>query len=96
MIDLATVRLEGVVAGAVCSGQGAPIVSSTVADVNGDGFPDLNASFQVQQALIQRGDNQACVTGWLQPVGARVRRAPFEARDALSVRRSDDDDDHRR
>ena len=73
MIDLATVRLEAVVAGAACSGQGAPIVSARrVADLNGDGVPDLSASFKVQQASIQPGDNQACMTGSLRPVAGAL------------------------
>jgi Tol biopolymer transport system component len=86
MIDVTSVRLEGVRTGAVCSGGGAPVLFSTLADTNADGLLDLQLKYQVLQAAIERGDDQACTAGAFRTVEGRFRDARFEARDRLNVK----------
>jgi hypothetical protein len=86
MLDPATIRLEGLRAGAACSGNGAPIQRSTTGDTNGDGIADLTLKFEVKKASIAKGDNEACTTGVIRPVVDRFPGAPFESRDHLNVK----------
>lgn len=86
MIDLPSVRLEGVRSGAVCSGAGAPVLLSTLTDTNADGMLDLQLKYQVLQARIERGDDQACTAGAFRRVEGRFRDARFEARDRLNLK----------
>jgi hypothetical protein len=72
--------------GAVCAGGGAPVLLSSLADTNADGLLDLQLKYQVLQAAIQRGDDQACTTGAFRTVEGRFRDASFEARDRLNVK----------
>jgi hypothetical protein len=86
MIDLPSVRLEGLVAGAACSGLGAPPLLVSVGDTNQDGIPDVQTKFSVRDARIERGDDQACVTGRFRAVPGRFPDATFETRDHLNVK----------
>ena len=86
MVDLASVSLEGLRQGGVCAGNGAPLNNTGVLDKNSDGIPDLTANFQVLQASISRGDNEACLTGDFRRIPGRFRNASFEARDHLNVK----------
>lgn len=86
MIDVSSVRLEGVRSGAVCSGTGAPVQLSSLADTNADGLLDLQLKYQVLQARIEHGDDQACTTGVFRRVEGRFRDAQFEARDRLNLK----------
>jgi len=86
MVDLASARLEGLRQGGVCAGNGAPLNNTGILDKNSDGIPDLTANFQVLQASISRGDNQACLTGDFRRIPGRFRGASFEARDHLNVK----------
>jgi hypothetical protein len=86
MLDLASVRLEGLRAGQTCAGDGAPIDRSGTHDPNSDGILDLNLKFDVKKASIAKGDNQACMTGAFRHVEGRFPDARFEARDHLNVK----------
>jgi hypothetical protein len=86
MIDLSSVRLEGLRQGGVCQGDGAPLNHSNLVDTNSDGILDLNVNFQVLQASISRGDDEACLTGDFRRVEGRFSSASFEARDHLNVK----------
>jgi hypothetical protein len=86
MVDLSSLRLEGVVTGATCSGGGAPAEQINVGDYNSDGIPDLQMKFEVLAAAVDRGDDQACVTGDFRRVEGRFREASFETRDHLNVK----------
>jgi hypothetical protein len=85
MVEASSVSLEGVRAGAACSGSGAPLNNTNVGDVNSDGIPDLQANFRVEQASIEHGDDEACLTGDFRRIEGRFRNASFEARDHLNV-----------
>jgi hypothetical protein len=85
MIDLSTVRLEGVVTGARCSGKGASMQQTNIGDFNSDGIPDVQTKFQVLDAAVDPGDDQACTTGAFRHIDGRFRDATFEARDKLNV-----------
>jgi hypothetical protein len=86
MVDLPSVRLEGVVAGARCSGLGAPMESVNVGDYNSDGIPDVQTKFEVLDARVDPGDDQACTTGAFRSIEGRFRDATFESRDHLNVK----------
>jgi hypothetical protein len=86
MIDLASIRLEGLRKGAACAGDGAPIQRSAAGDVNGDGIADLSLKFEVKKASIAKGDDEACTTGAFRPVVDRFPGALFESRDHLNVK----------
>lgn len=86
MVDLSSVRLEGVVSGATCSGAGAPPEQVNLGDFNSDGIPDIQTKFEVLDAAVDPGDNQACVTGAFRHIDGRFRDASFETRDHLSVK----------
>jgi hypothetical protein len=86
MVSLSTVRLEGVVSGATCSGVGAPPDQINLGDFNSDGIPDVQTKFEVLDAAVDPGDNQACVTGEFRHIDGRFRDASFESRDHLNVK----------
>ena len=86
MIDVTTIRLEGLKAGTACASNGAPIYSKVLGDLNGDRIADLDLKFQVQRASIAKGDDQACMTGAFRPVEGRFPGALFESRDHLNVK----------
>jgi hypothetical protein len=86
MLDLSSLGLEGLRQGGACLGNGAPLNNSNLVDSNSDGILDLNANFQVLQASISRGDNEACLTGDFRRVEGRFGPASFEARDHLNVK----------
>jgi hypothetical protein len=95
MIDLGSVRLEALVAGAPCSGDGAgfahdlsdpTIYASHLQDSNGDGILDLQVHFSIPDALVDPGDDEACLTGSFRRIEGRFRPATFEARDQLNVK----------
>jgi hypothetical protein len=86
MVSLSTVRLEGVVSGATCSGAGAAPDQINVGDFNSDGIADVQTKFQVLDARVDAGDNQACVTGAFSRIDGRFRDARFETRDGLNVK----------
>ncbi len=86
MLDITSIRLEGLKAGTACAGNGAPISSKVLGDLNGDRIADLNLKFQVLNASIAKGDDQACMTGAFRPVEGRFPGAPFESRDRLNVK----------
>ena len=79
-------ELEGLNQGGVCAKNGAPLNSSSLTDTNSDGILDLNANFQVLQASISPGDNEACLTGTFRRIEGRFGPASFEARDHLNVK----------
>ncbi len=86
MLDLATVRLEGLQSGATCNRDGAPLDGSSVTDANSDGILDLNTKVRVENASIARGDDEACITGSFRRIEGRFRDARFETRDDLNVK----------
>jgi hypothetical protein len=86
MLDLMSIRLEGLRQGATCAGDGAPIYRAGATDSNHDGIADLLLKFQVLKASIAKGDDQACMTGAIQPVPDRFPGARFESRDHLNVK----------
>jgi hypothetical protein len=86
MVDLPSVRIEGLRQGGVCARDGAPLNNINILDKNSDGIPDLQANFQVELASIAKGDDQACLTGDFRRVEGRFRDASFEARDHLNVK----------
>jgi len=86
MLDLPSIRLEGLRAGGVCLGDGAPIQQASASDSNNDGIADLSLKFDVKKASIARGDNEACTTGLIRPVVDRFPGARFESRDHLNVK----------
>jgi hypothetical protein len=86
MVDFSSVELEGLKQGGVCARNGAPLNNSSLTDTNSDGILDLNGNFQVLQASISRGDNEACLTGTFRRVEGRFGPASFEARDHLNVK----------
>lgn len=87
MLDLASIRLEGLQTGAACAGNGAPIDRMGAVDANGDGITDLSLKFQVQKASIEPGDDQACMTGTIRAVEGRFDATPFEARSSIRLSR---------
>lgn len=87
MLDLASIRLEGLQSGAACSGDGATLDGTSVTDANGDGIPDLGTKVRVQEASIAPGDDEACLTGRFRWIEGRFRDATFQARDHLNVTR---------
>jgi hypothetical protein len=86
MVDLASIRLEGVVSGATCSGNGALLQQINLGDFNSDGIPDVQAKVEVLDAAVDPGDNQACATGPFRHIEGRFHDATFEARDNLNVK----------
>lgn len=90
MLELASIRLEGLRKGAACAGDGAPVDGSSLGDQNRDAIPDLELKFRVQKASISKGDDQACMTGAFRPVEGRFPSARFESRDRLNVKVLDD------
>jgi Tol biopolymer transport system component len=95
MIEPGSLRLEGVVAGSPCSGLGAaPTVDLTksaqyarvLADSNNDGYADLALHFSVPAARIERGDDEACLTGWFRLRPGQTEPVRFEARGRLNVK----------
>ncbi len=80
MIDLESVRLEGVPQGGVCSGGGASIRSSSLKDVNHDGIVDLVAKYHVPDLAIDPGDKEVCASGQLRAVDGSFDAAPFDVR----------------
>jgi len=75
-----------VVSGAECSGTGAPPLQINVGDFNSDGIPDVQTKFEVLDAAVDAGDDQACVTGAFRHIDGRFRDASFETRDTLNVK----------
>ncbi len=86
MLNLASIRLEGLRAGGACAGDGAPVYAKSFEAPHSDLTQDLNLKFQVLKASISKGDNQACMTGAFTGVEGRFPAARFESRDNLNVK----------
>jgi len=75
MIDLGSVRLEGVRRGASARGAVRRCCVRRSWTRNGDGCSICKLKFEVLQARIERGDDEACTTGAFRTLDATSRRA---------------------